>query len=841
MPEPEPTPSVTRADETETPHEDDDDANAPDESTPLLSHDGADPPTKKSCSGSKSRWRWPSIIAIVVLAVLILAVIGLGFVTPPAVREYVEKAAVLEPTSLSIESLTSDGVRARIQADFRLDASRVSDDGARRIGRLVTGAVKKLEAESSRVTLNLPQFDNALLGTAVVPALSINLSEGYNNRLDFVTDVIPGDADVVRRVANQWLDGKLEQLKITGATALRLNSGILPLGTHDVAESMVLQAKDIPSMPEYNISNLVVYEAPVGSDGKMGVAANVSLSLYNEYLISLDVPPLGLEVLVPNCNASESNIKVASVVADTIHVRPESDVEVDAHGSISKIPESLTRTCPDTKLSPLDSLVGRFLHGEKAQVFVHGKVPADSDLPDWAGSMLESFVVPLHLGGQSFDSLLRNFSFSDVHFKLPSPFADPDDASSKPRVSGTVQVLAALPAKLDVDVGIDSIRADGDLFYGGRKFGQLRLNKWQKANSTTDYEDGQQTITIVSQVVDAPVDIIDGPVFGEIMQKLLFGDGDIVLDVKAAVDIRVATVLGKLALRKIPAEGKIPIKHVPGDDIIGAMKPEIGDIKILDTTETSVRLQASANLTNATPYTADIAYLSVHIMKQGHWVGEATVRNVALRAGHNSGLSGSAEWNPTTFGGSAAKEVGRRLMSDYLSGKETSIELKAHRGTIPSAPALGEALSTLNLTLRAPRLQLPGDDGEEVKTGFLRQATLHLISSTATFTLASPLQHDSVRVKHIDATALYNHTEPVGRIVHDEAFDVRPGLSQTPRLPVDWTPGHVGLDKLKKALGGALKLDAVANVTLGLGLWTERIEYRGRGIGARVGLFTEDG
>ncbi|KAF4582046.1 pre-rRNA processing protein [Ophiocordyceps camponoti-floridani] len=835
MPESEPTSPVPQEDE----------ADAPSESTPLLSHNGdsqndaSSEPAKESAGDSKSRWRWPSIIAIIVLALLTLAVIGLGFVTPPAVREYVEKAAVLEPTSLSIENLTADGVRARIQANFHLDSSRVSDHGARRIGRFVTGAVRRLEADVSPVALRLPGFDGALLGTAIVPGLSIDLVEGHNNRLDFVTDVNPGDSDVVRRIVNQWLAGELKQLKITGATELRLNSGILPLGTHQVAESVVLQAKDAPSMPEYNISRLVVYDEPVGHHGKMVLAANASVSLYNEYLIGFDIPPVGLDVLVPNCNASESNIQVATVLADTIHVRPESDVVVDAHATVSKIPESLTRACPDTKLSPLDNLMGRFLQGENAHVLVRGKVPAGSDLPDWAGSILESVVVPLPLGGHSFGNLLRNFSFSDVHFKLPSPFADPDDDSGKPRVSGTVQVLAALPAKLDVDLAVDSLRADGDLFYHGDKFGRLRLDKWQKANSTMGSEDGQQTIAIVSRVADAPIDILDGQVFGEIMQKLLFGDDDMVLDVKAAVDISVATVLGKLVLRSIPAEGKIPVKRPPGD-IFGAMKPQIEDVKITNTSETGVSLRASANLTNATPYTADIPFLSVHIMKEGHQVGEAIVKDVALRVGHNSGLSGYATWDPRTFGGESAREAGRRLLSDYLSGRKTSVELQAHRGSIPTAPALGEALSRLNLTLSTPRLKLPGDEEDEHKTGFLRAATFHVIRSTASFTLASPLQHDSVRILHIDATALYNHSEPLGRIVHDEPFDVAPGMSESPKLPVQWSGGRVGFEKLKKMLGGSLKLDAVANVTVALGEWTEEVEYRGRGIGAKVALFMED-
>jgi hypothetical protein len=46
----------------------------------------------------------------------------------------------------------------------------------------------------------------------------------------------------------------------------------------------------------------------------------------------------------------------------------------------------------------------------------------------------------------------------------------------------------------------------------------------------------------------------------------------------------------------------------------------------------------------------------------------------------------------------------------------------------------------------------------------------------------------------------------------------------------------VGYGKLKEALGGSLKLDAIANVTVRLGSWTEKIHYTGKGIGAKVSL-----
>lgn len=304
------------------------------------------------------------------------------------------------------------------------------------------------------------------------------------------------------------------------------------------------------------------FDAPVGPEGRKGVGANMSVLLHNNYPLGLNVPSVGLQVFVPNCDPSQPSIEMATAVTDVIHVRPRADVLAKAGAIVRKIPDSLTRTCPETKLSPLDTLMGHYLRGDKAQLFVRGKVPDQSDLPGWAGTILESLVLPIEFSGQDLDSLIRNFSLTDVDFKLPSPFADPKDPSSKPRVSGTVRVLAALPAEVNVKVGVDGLRAVGDLVYEDHKFGELHLDRWQKANSSISSGSGNDnTITITSRVVDAPIDIVDGDVFGYIVQKLLFGNQDVTLDVQSSVDVRVATVLGRLVLRGIPASGKIPVKR----------------------------------------------------------------------------------------------------------------------------------------------------------------------------------------------------------------------------------------------------------------------------------------
>lgn len=266
---------------------------------------------------------------------------------------------------------------------------------------------------------------------------------------------------------------------------------------------------------------------------------------------------------------------------------------------------------------------------------------------------------------------------------------------------------------------------------------------------------------------------------------------------------------------------------------IGGLKPKVGSIDIVDTTPSSVTLQARVNVTNPTPYTARIPAINIHILCNDTLVGEAMAEDLDVVAGHNTNLLVRARWAPSQ-GGEQGSKIGRDFISQYLSGFNTSISLRAHRDSIPTQPLIGEALSRFNFTVSTPRPSLPGDDEDGQRTRFIRDATFHVFSSTATFTLVSPLQHNTLFIDRINATAFYNHTEPVGHIQYDFPFAAPPGASQTPRLPVDWSLDSVGYDKLRQALGGSLKLDAFAIVDVRLGTWTETVWYVGRGIGAGI-------
>ena len=234
------------------------------ESTPLLSRDaghrnyGDAPAHDESPSAAasslrslqnggpskgKSSRRWPSIIALTVLGLVLIVILCLGYAAPEVIEEYAREAMVFEPTDLSIDSFTSTGVRARIRGDFTLDGSRVQKKPVRDLGRAGTWIARVVESKRSKVKVFLPEYGDLLLGTADVPPIVVDIRDGHTTHLDVLSDLAAGDLDGIRRMANDWLEGRIGDLTVTGVADVPLKSGIFGLGTQSLTETIMFKGE----------------------------------------------------------------------------------------------------------------------------------------------------------------------------------------------------------------------------------------------------------------------------------------------------------------------------------------------------------------------------------------------------------------------------------------------------------------------------------------------------------------------------------------------------------------------------------------------------------------------
>jgi hypothetical protein len=296
---------------------------------------------------------------------------------------------------------------------------------------------------------------------------------------------------------------------------------------------------------------------------KGGMEADVTLAVENRYPVDFEVPSLGFQILIEGCLESDPYILVADAATEHAHIRPKEEVEVDVTGMVRKLPDILTQDCPGSDKSPLDVFVGNYIRGKENTIYVRGARSPGDDTPKWVEDLIADIVVPVPLPGKTMGHLIRNFSLADTHFDLPDPFARPGTPTAKPRISAKVMALVALPEEMNFNISANRVRADAEIFYKGDKLGTLDLHKWQKATSkriegTSDDPPG---LLVESKVDKAPLNITDEEVFADVISELLMGRKAVVMDIKADVDVQVKTALGEFKIRRIPAEGQVPVKR----------------------------------------------------------------------------------------------------------------------------------------------------------------------------------------------------------------------------------------------------------------------------------------
>lgn len=506
------------------------------------------------------RYRWPSLVALLILCIVAVFIIVFAFIAPSAVEQYAAAAVVFTPTSLSIDSFTSSGVRARVQGNVELDASRVKSAGVRNLGRFCTWIATEAETGESEVQVSLPEYGNVLLGTAQIPGVKVYIRNGHTTAVDFLTDLQPGNVEGIRRIANDFIDGRLGQLRVVGKANVPVKSGLISLGKQFLEKEMVFANKDIPSLPAYDIKNLKFREIDLPR-GK-GMAADVSLKVENPYPISFTVPPLGFRILVDNCEESDPLIQVAHALTQDIDISPSHSVNINVTGTVRQLPTPLTKSCPGSTNSPLDNIVETYLHNRSTTIYVRGSDSPSADTPKWITDLISKITIPVPVPGKEMPGhLIKNFSLEDTHFSLPDPWAKPGSPKSNPRITANVRALIALPEELEsVPLNVSRVRADADVYYKKRKMGRLDLNKWQKATSIR-VEGKQDEMEVQAKVKNVPLEIQNQDVFQEVVEELIFGNG-VVLEIRAKVDVGVAVgVLGEVVVRGVEAEGRVPVKR----------------------------------------------------------------------------------------------------------------------------------------------------------------------------------------------------------------------------------------------------------------------------------------
>lgn len=194
---------------------------------------------------TKPARRLPTVLALVTLITVICVALSAGFLLPAAVEEYANQAVVVKPTYLSIENFSENGLFARFRGELSMNASRVDKSVIRNVGRLATWIAHKVETRPTTVEATLPEYGGLLLGTANIPQFVIDIRNGHKNQVDFVAELAPGEYKTVRKLANDWLENRLGQIRIKGSAKIGMKSGVIPLGVQSISESLIFEGYNL--------------------------------------------------------------------------------------------------------------------------------------------------------------------------------------------------------------------------------------------------------------------------------------------------------------------------------------------------------------------------------------------------------------------------------------------------------------------------------------------------------------------------------------------------------------------------------------------------------------------
>jgi hypothetical protein len=317
-------------------------------------------------SGSRGKktpaWkrRWPSILALVVLCLVVLGIM-FGFLASEGIEEYAMQAADFKPTKLALDGLTDHGARVQIEGDFTMDASKVKKQSIRNIGRFGTWFAREAETGPMDAEVYLPEYGHVLVGTARIPGVKVNIRNGHTTHISLVAIVEPGSPEGIRSVAHDYIEGRLKQIRLRGKAEVPIRSGIIKLGKQTVEQSMVFHSGHVPALPKYDITKLNLREA---NHGRHGLGADASILIKNTFPpVSLDVPPVAVDVLIDGCSPSDEHLKVGTAETPELHIRPKTDIRVNVTGNVEKLAEPLTEVCPNSAKSPLDAFIGDYMKG----------------------------------------------------------------------------------------------------------------------------------------------------------------------------------------------------------------------------------------------------------------------------------------------------------------------------------------------------------------------------------------------------------------------------------------------------------------------------------------------
>ncbi|KAL0085972.1 hypothetical protein J3Q64DRAFT_1739441 [Phycomyces blakesleeanus] len=536
----------------------------------------------------------------------------------------------------------------------------------------------------------------------------------------------------------------------------------------------------------------------------------------------------------------EEEVLMAIVRADDAHLLGQRVNMFNVSGRSIPVPKNGQKR--------MEQLISAYIHGNTSFVHVRGSSfgPDDSfrysnststsiSTPAWLRKALQSVTLRVPFPGTRQTDLIQSIKFSNLNIDLSK-------GNSSPLISGDAVAILKKPDEMQISLNVTQIdplvylylRPDSE-----DPFASLAPDKPCPAKTIEGTNGGNggsdepqnNMFKVLSRIEKAPFTVMPGKEdeFKKFLEKVFYRKTSTVY-FKGTTSAVVDSALGVLNIRDLPFKGEIDTKGMEG---MKEPSPTVEAMTVVRGYQESLHAVATLVIYNPSDVHVNLGAINMLLIYNNQIIGNASLPDLALAPvqnnrvkayvwlhhGHSLSSLDNYPLAPTENPKPLIDFIGQ-----YLALENVNLTISGKHPHASSSKILLPLLKQFVFTTSPPILAGPP---------LLKNTQVNLLSSTAVLWLQNPFPNLAIQILRIHAKANYREDE-VGTIDVDFT-DKGTGMNgplllpacndndgddgdggeecaeqETQKLPV--ITKKVGLDAIKKAIGGKIQLSIDSTV-----------------------------
>lgn len=783
----------------------------------------------------------------------LLILLGLGFffyLTFQQLDSLVMLAIDTKFQSLSIMDLNNDGLDFHVLGSVSMHYGNIGNHFYRffmKLASVIIGSVIVIPNDAVKLFASLQGRNESLHVLNIYPPdIQVDIANNALTEIDFISKSELIKENIVELLNTlEEINDEEVVVKLTGIFDSTIESKLFEYSTKNARFYLDYSLNKTDLAPTVLLDKLTVQQNPENSTE---IEFYSTISMDNKFPIKAELEAIDWDISIAGCN--KELVKLGEWHSSSLSIQPDSRVEFDVNGLIREIPDKLLQNC-DNNITIINKLVQDYLKGKATAVTISASnnLNNQENLPKWLLYVLNKagykLLVSLPYFQDDTMSYIKEYDISSLFLEFLSPKSRELFSYA---LSSNVSMITTFPGIFDITFGVPRFQNSISL----RDESETLIKGWSNTNNTMDLHryDDENLLEWDIAVSNFEADSVGPARLGALANNLLNGNDiadsmylDMILDEVELSMLILTTTLKHLILPSVQLNP--PIETINSiDDVIDTLNITVDNILYVDSSKEELRLMIDCSLLNPTNISIDVPddTISLQLRYNDTIIGNVSTTDILIpQTGEYFNMTFNLNLNTTTTHGKVLLEF---LIGEFISGYEDlyfSVE-----GTNTSSSnnhGLSKFLSQIaindiqvpNVSFSPERVQNlphPLDHHPKHQSPFLIDATIHIFSSELELTLFNPLENAEIAVKIYQAQASYENTK-LGHVQPDQYLLIPPGVYTTPRIPFVMD-SNIGMDILRKALNGSLRVQVLAVFKANIGEFDLLLLYEGSDLSAAI-------